>query len=136
MDPNSAQRPVSPIPPLAFSVPLKENLKKNKTKTNQRNKKKKTSLPSVFPILQYPFIRLSGIGSCGMSLSETFCSISLTANLHCREPLVWFKASYLCFTILTGSSPLRYPAIASTHREPVGTILQDQAPTGHRWDRL
>lgn len=136
MDPNSAQRPVSPYRPLAFSVPPKENLKKLKPKQIKQIKRKKPSLPSVCPILQYPFISFSGIGSCGMSHSKTFCSISLTANLHCREPLVWLKASCLWFTILTGSSPLRYPAIASTHREPVGKILQDQAPTGHRWDRL
>lgn len=134
MYPNSAQRPVSPYLPLAFLVPTKRKFKNLKPKQIKQIKRKITSLPSVFPILQYPFIRLSGIGSCGMPHSKTFCSISLTANLHCREPLIWFKASCLWFTILTASSPLRYPAIASTHREPVSTVLQ--APTGHRWDRL
>jgi hypothetical protein len=58
-----------------------------------------------------------------------FFHTPLLASVHCNEPLVWFKASLWLlqhhqYWILAGT-PLRYPAVALSHGDPVALDLQD-----------
>lgn len=59
--------------------------------------------------------------------SIPFCHISLLANVHCNESLVWFEAFSFCCTISTGSSLglLRCPVVALCQGDPAVLALQD-----------
>lgn len=94
---------------------------------------------SFFLPLLHKAIHCSGIGSCDVSHSISFCPDIITCKVLCCEPWVWIKVSCFCYTINTGRS-LRFLSVTlwltklcrscscgSTWPIPL------QSPAGHNW---
>ena len=65
--------------------------------------------------------------------------MSLLANVHCNESLVWFEASGFCYTINSRSSPvflldiLFLPCVMRSCYFGFAGLALSCAPPGHRW---
>lgn len=55
-----------------------------------------------------------------------FIHLSLLANVHCTEPLAWFKASGFPPLLMLGPPPLEYPVVALCHRDSEALGMQDE----------
>ena len=142
----------TPHPPISFphrrSASPKENNKKRPIQTNRQTKKKnKTKKSKTSLILNLSHLSntslfvLVAMGATVCHTGDPLVQLVLSANVHCNESLVWFKASGFWYPIITGSS---LELLSDTPRlSQVMEILQvsfhwtslSQAPVGPGWGR-
>ena len=76
MHPNPTHLPIPSYPPLT---------------TSPTTEKKKLTVEAVV------------LSQCVRPIVYPFVHTSLLANVHCNESLVWYEASGVCYSIITGT---------------------------------
>lgn len=92
--------------------------------------KTKTALILRLSHLSPSHIHLSlALGAVVCHAVDPLVQTAFLTNIHCRELLVWLKASGFWHTIIPGPSLklLSDPPVAPSHGDPAALVLQDQS---------